>query len=633
MLQTIRDRSQGIIVGVIVFLICVTFALFGVQEFVTDSQRVVVATVNGDDIELEQYQDAFRRYRDQLRAALGEAFNDRDWTTQQAKEEALDQVVNEQVLKRFVDDSLIVISDDQVAQAITSEAGFQQDGRFSRELYDRYLRISGTSEIGLEERVRGDLAMSQLRNGTAASEFITRSEAIALQQLRLQTRDIGYAVIPATAIDDVIPSAEEIDAYYEDHREEFRIQEKAELEYLELSVDNLIASVEVDEQQIQAWYDENKAAYNIPEERNVNHILVRVEQDASEDEVLAKLVEIGTIRARALEGEDFEALASELSEDVGTKADGGETGYFPRGVMAPEFEQAAFELSDEQVSEVVRTEFGFHLLKLRGIKDGSIKPFEDVKTEVENALKRSLADDLYYEWAERFAELVYEFPDSLQSAAETLGLEAQTTLALTEKQISEQFSEKVGAVAFSAEVLIERLNSEPIEISTSELVAVRVVEHQPSRIPQPSEIADEISSRLRAELREQRAAEQGQALIDRLLEGTAVEALVSEQDLDWKFVEGASRESTDVNRAVLRKAFAAPPRTDGYEYLGLSLGTGDYAVVQVGNVREPDEIAIIQAEIDELKRMLQRLRFPNAWIEFVAAARDSAAVEEFPSRL
>jgi peptidyl-prolyl cis-trans isomerase D len=634
MLQLIRDRSQGLIVGVIVFLISLTFALWGIQSYVSAGARVIVAEVNGKEIELREFQDALQRLRRQAQSLLGESFDSADWTSEAVKERALNDLINARLVEDLTEDSRIRVSDAQVARQIQKMPSFQDENGFSRRLYEQRVPLYGFSELGFEHEMRRDLERGQLRAGIAASEFVTVEEAQHIAMLRKQKRDIGYSIIPASAFrDEVKISDADLEKYFGKRREDYRTQEKALLEYLEISPAALASEVKVNDSALRAHYEANKAAYTFPEERNVNHILVQVAERADIDTVLAAQLKVEEAVKRAEAGEAFEDLARELSDDVGSKTEGGETGFFPRGVMAPEFEEAAFALDVGKVSEPVRTRFGYHLIKVKEVKPGGLKPFEDVRAEVEEGYRAIEAQKLFFEQADQFSNLVYEHPDNLDVAAEALGLEAKRTEALTRPEIEALFAEKVAAAAFEPEVLIEGLNSEPIELEDGRVVAVRVIEHTPSHIPALDDVKSAVTEALRNERMRELTEAAGQDIIMHLRAGGTVSDLLQEQGFGWERVEAADRESNDVNRAVLRAAFRAEVPENAPVYTGIPIGNADYAVIRIANVVTPPVDEIDSLDIVETTRQLLGSRTNETWQEFIESLRASSDVEVFPENL
>ncbi len=634
MLQTIRDRTQGAIVAVIVGLISLTFILWGVESYINAAKRVIVAKVDGDEIPIEEFQKALQRFRRQAESMLGEAFNPADWDKPEVKTKALDELINDRVLSRLINDARVRVTNQQLAQQLLQIPAFQDDKGFSRALYEQRVTAMGFSQLGFEQQLRSDMAKSQLRNGVAASEFVTRQEAEKLAALRKQKRDIGYAVIPAAEVDKQVAVTDaETSSYYEAHKEDYRTPEKASVEFLEISAAALAAKVEINDDKLHQYYDANPAAYTLTEERNANHILVQLPPDADAAATNAAEGKIKEVLKRAQAGEDFEKLAKELSDDVGSKAEGGSTGFFGRGAMAPEFEEAAFKLKLGEISEPVRTKFGWHVIKLKDIKAGGLQAFDKVKAEVEVAYRNAEAQKAFFEQSEQFSNLVYEHADSLSVAAETLGLTAQKTEVLSKEELAKKFSDKAAGAIFTAEVLTEGMNSEPIELPDNRVIAVRVIEHVPSTIPELAAVKARIEDAVRNNQRRELTETLGKELLERLRKGETVNDVVKGRGFGWEQEEGVMRESGDINRAVLRAAFSAEVVGSDPQYVGIPIGNTDYAIVRVANVVVPAESEIARGDIATIQGELVKGRMGAAWSEFVAAVRATSDVKVIAKNL
>ncbi|MEX2481332.1 MAG: SurA N-terminal domain-containing protein [Gammaproteobacteria bacterium] len=634
MLQAIRERSQGLVVAIIVGFISLTFALWGVESYISSGRQVIVAEVEGDEILLTEFQDNLQRIRRQAQSALGEAYDDIDWGSAEVKQDALDQVVNERLLTGFIEDAGMRISDLQVARQLQQVPAFQDESGFSRALYEQRLPQLGLSQAGFEQDLRDDMAKSQLRAGIAASEFVTAAEGREIARLRGQKRDIGYAIIPANIYaDEVEITDDDIRASFAENEEAYREPERVKLEYIELSPAALEESVVVTEQLLRAHYEANQANYTAQEERNVNHILIQVSEDAAQEVADAALEKAEEALARARDGEAFEELAAEISDDVGSRTEGGETGLFPRGVMAPEFEQAAFELEIGEISEPVRTRFGYHIIKLKEVEPGGLQPFAEVRADVERSYRAAQAQKALFDQAEQFSNLVYEHPDSLGVAADALGLEINDTALLSRDEIAERFSAQVAARAFEPEVLVEGLNAEPVELPDGRILAIRVAEHQPSAIPPLEKVRNEVAQALRAERLAELAETAGEEILEALRGGAAVEDVVASKGLDWQAAAGVDRESDKVNRAVLRASFRTALDGDGPVFFGVPLGKSDYAVVRVSNKRSPAADELEKSAVVEVQRELLQQRAAIVWQEFIDALRASSEVKVFKRNL
>lgn len=634
MLQSIRDRSQGLIVGIIVFLISMTFALWGIQEYIQAGARVIVAEVEGEEIELREFQNAFQQLRRQAQSLLGESFDSVDWASDIVKQRALDELVSSHLLAQLADDSRIRITDAQVTRRIQKLPAFQDEVGFSRSLYEQRVSLYGFSEQGFEQEVRRDLATAQLRAGMASSAFVTTEEARWVERLRRQKRDIGYGVLPVSEFENDLQLDDAfLESYFEKHRERYRTLEDLSLEYLEISAAALEGAVPVNDEVLRINYGENETSYRISEQRDVNHLLIRLAERAPTDEVKSAQDKAEEIRARVAAGETLQEIALELSKREDMEVEAGETGYFERGVMAPEFEQAAFALEIDEISGPVRTKFGYHLLELKDVKPGRLRSFNESLSDVEVAYRADESKKLFFEQAERFSNLVYEHPEDLDVAANALGLAIQTTEMLTRAQIASEFSEKVTVAAFESDVLVNGLNSEPIELEDGRVMAVRALKHRPAIIPLFQVVREQVRADARGERLRELAEEAGRGVIDELRNGGTVADLIGSRGFGWERIEAADRETSGVSRAILRAAFRADVPENGPVFTGVSVGEGDYAVIRVANVVTPSVDDIDSIDVDEVRQKMLSERSDTVWREFLDSLEASSDVELFAENL
>ncbi len=428
MLQSIRHHAQGWIAGVIVGLIILTFALFGVNSYLSEAGSVDIAVINGKPVSLGRYQVAFNNYRRQIQSVLGDQVNVSELNQDVLKKEALEQLIVAELLVQLGKDEGMRISDAQVAASIRAFDAFQRDGQFAQDLYERRTRDIGLSIDGFEAQMREDLLNEQLRLGIANSNFITPAQVALLTRIEKQTRDIGYSIISSKDfLDQVEVTDDKLEAYYKDNLDQYRTEEKVKLAYIELSLNTISDALEFTEEDLKSYYDTHQSEFTVAEQRSANHILVHVPNEASDEEQQAAREKADDLLKQAREGADFEELARTHSDDVGSKAEGGATGFFARGFMVPGFDEVVFEMQPGQISEPVRTSFGFHIIRLNEIKEGGIEPFADIKDKVEAAYKQSKAQEEFYAMAEELSNLSFENPDSLQPASDAVGLPIQTT--------------------------------------------------------------------------------------------------------------------------------------------------------------------------------------------------------------
>jgi peptidyl-prolyl cis-trans isomerase D len=634
MLQSIREKIQGIVAALIIGLICLTFAVWGIESYLSEARKVVVAEVAGEDIELAEYQAAFQRLRQRAQAELGDQFDPAQWTGEATKRRVLDFVVDDELLTQLLDERRIRVGAEQVAEFLRGSPNFQVDGKFSSERYAQVTSMLGFTEQAFEQQAQRDMAVEQLRAGVIASAFATPAELASIEQLAAQTRDIGYLVVKPAAATSVSPAEADLEAYFKAHADEFRVPDKVALEFIELRQSDLLREVTIEESDVLAYYDAHKADFTQEEQRNARHILVQVAQDASEADVAAAREKAATLRKKIVDGADFAQLAKDSSDDIGSRAEGGATGLFGRGVMAPEFEAAVFALKPGEISEPVRTDFGFHILTVTEIKPEDIKPYVDARGEVEQRLRKEKAAELYFEMAERFSDAVYEFPDSLADAASALDLKLEKMSSQTRSELAAGFSPELADAAWEPEVLTQGLVSPPVEIGQDRIVAVKVTQFDPAHVPDLAKIRDDVVAAVQQSSVRDEARARSEALLKRVTAGEAGAAVANAEKLEWDAVRGAGRTDERVNRALLRAAFALPvPAAGKPQHASVPLADGAYAVVEVSAVVTPSEVKSDAGLPAAARDALIRNRAVTAWRDFMGEIRQSASLEMHPERL
>lgn len=634
MLQNIRDRAQGWFATVVFGLLLIPFALWGVNWYVRERSEVVVAKVNGTKIRLQEYERAYQEQRRYMQSLLG---GESRLDSEDLKQQTIDKLIGDRLLETATRQRGLRIGDGDLVGAIQLFPAFQKDGKFVPQLYENRLRDLGLSPAGFEERMRVDLATEQLHQGISETNFVTQAAVEAVEKLKEQRRDIVYATIAAEPLkSQITPTEAEIEDYYQHNSSRFMSPEMVKLAYVELSADELARQVVVDEQALKDYYETHKATYSTPEERSANHILVHVKKDAKPEEVEAarKLAEGYLNEAKS--GRSFEEIAMQKSDDVGSKAEGGKTGFFPRGVMAKEFEDAAFSMQPGELRGPIRTEFGWHVIRLNEIKAASSKTFEEARADVEAAVRKEKAEKQFFDEADQLSTLTYENSDSLEPAAKALNLNVKETDFLTRTGGKGLFANpKVVEAAFSSEVITEHLNSQPVEIGPTHVLVLRLVEHRPSALRPLADVRAEVAALVTAELAKRKAEERGKALLERLARGEGRDALAGAEQLAWTEVKGATREDdTKLSRAVGRLAFRIPYTKQGeVRYDGLSLGTGDYVIVGVTGVGEPDLSKPNEEERKAEREALFADYANNDWRDYLAALKAGAKISTYTDKL
>lgn len=610
MLQTIRDRAQGWIAWLIVILISIPFALWGIQSYLGGGGDVVVAKVNGVEIKEQDFQRRVQQARIQLRERLGASYDAAQIDDQRLRNEVLDDMIRETLLMDVSDRLGFRVSDQELRAQIQSEPAFQRDGHFDKTAYEQTLSLQGLLPAIFEAQMRQHLVGTQMVRGVVGSEFVTTAEQDAFERLSRQKREVAWLRIPAAQfINDEPIGQDEIQAYYTANAARFQTPEQVRLEYLSLDVNALASGVTVTDDDLHRLYESDQSRFGAPEHRKVRHILLPVPADADDAKAKAVLEEIQAVRQRIVAGESFEAVAKEVSKDPGSASEGGSLGEIEKGMMDPAFDQVAFTLAAGELSEPVRSRFGYHLIEVDEIIPARVKSFDEVKGSLRDELAHQKAESLFYDLGERLANVVYENPDSLRPAAEELGLTIEQSDWIDRTGGKGLLANpKVTAAAFSEEVLNEGRNSELIEPEKDVLQAlvVRVVDHREASTRPLDEVRDEIAATLRQE-RARKAAEQAaQAGAEKLRAGQS-----------WTEVggEGKPEEPGLVERndpklpvPVRGVAFTLAVPAEGQASVGTAaFDNGDAAIVRVTQV-EPGEVTKTDAgAADQERSMLGQL--------------------------
>lgn len=626
MLQGIRDRAHGFIAWIIVILICIPFALWGVQEYLGPDPNVAVAEVDGEEISLFDYQTALQT----VRASLNRQFPGQDVSRLLGESfirtRAMDGLVQERLIAGASTDAGFLVSDEQLAGAIRSAPAFQRDGAFSQEEYEFALRRSGRSPGRFEADTRRRLLEAQWQDALVLSAAATQSRARRLATLESQMRTFSRLVVPAERFAGAEVGEEAIARRYEEHQTAFMSPEEVRLRYVVLSRDDLAAEIEVPAGTLESYYEGRKAGYTTPEQRRVRHILIADEEGGSE--ALARADEL---RARILAGEAFEDVARESSDDPGSAESGGDLGYGGQGIWVPPFEQAAFSLGIGELSEPVQSDFGFHLIRVEDIRESRTRTFDEVREELEREYRTEQAEQLYFEQVERLSNLAFEQPDNLDDAAEQLGLQVRESGYLTRRGEPghEVFGDPAVIAATFDEDVLAGNNSEPVEIEGYRTVVVRVDDRREPRQRTLDEVRPEIVAALQMEWAMDESRALGGELLERLRAGEDREMVAG--GLAWSEERTVGREEPDLERTLREVLFSMPrPGAGAVTHDGVALPNGDFAILALDQVIENEVEA---ADLDESRLRLSRQLGLDAHDSFVAALRERADIRVFEDRI
>ena len=634
MLQAIRDKAQGWIAWAIVILISIPFALWGIQEYLGVGGERDVAVVDGEEITQRMLDLRARDFREGLRLSLGDNYRADMFEDRELKEQVRDAMIAEFVLVNHARDWNLRASDDQTRLYIASIPAFQRDGQFDQQAYEIAVRNRGITRAAFEESVRQEMAINQLRSGISDTVFVTDTAVQTRVRLGEQQRMISYARIPATPYrEQIVVDPEALRAFYDASLDRYRTPERVKLDYLVLDTTALKGFIEVGDEALRDYFESHRSEFVARQERAMRHILVSVSAGADEATEQAAEEKATALLRRIRDGEDFAALAQENSDDPGSATSGGDLGWVERGLMVAPFEEAAFALEKGEVSELVRTDFGFHIIEVTDIRGGAEADFESVRDEVDAAYRKFESESLYFDYAERMAESAYENSASLTPAAEALGLTIRTSAWLTRDSmpVGVLGSPRVVAAAFSDDVLIEGHNSELVEVGAQQAVVVRIAEHEPAGVRSFDDHLAMIEEDFKQDRASVAAAEAGADAISKLADGAYLDQLVS--DAGWALEKDrlVGRNQTGVPAEVVAQAFAVkPPAAGAKAHTGVVSAEGDYFVIEISEVRGGDLGALADAAGEVLRQQAGQQLASAQMRKLTDSLRERTAVKLLP---
>ena len=612
MLLAMREKIMGVLGWAIIGLIIITFALFGLGSYLQDKSRLFVAKVNDVEISPRELQVAYQQQRARMEQMLGDAFNPAMIDDKRLKESALDGLIQRHLLLQAAQNDGMLVSDQLLAAEIQTYPAFQENGSFSEERYQLLLRQQGRLPGEFEYETKRMLQTQQLISGLSQTAFVTRNEVDLAYRLQDQKRDFSYLIISAESFKQGLEiSEEQIEQYYDENGDKFITPERVRLSYLRLTGELLSENIQIDEEELVTHFEKKKESLLTQEQRQASHILIQVAAGADEETVNQAKAEAEDVLEQIRNGADFAELAEQHSDDPGSATQGGDLGFFARGAMVPEFDKTVFSMEVDEVSEPVRTQFGFHIIRLTEVRGSEIPTLDDVREELIAELKQRDLSDLFYEQFEQLSDISYENPESLDAAADALGLEVQTSDWLTASGgpgIGEY--PKVVAVAFSEDVLEAGNNSEPIEVGENDAIVVRVEQRQAAEATPLDTVREQIVEELQKQQAVELARAKGEEFREQLKQGASMEDLGEQDYMTSNKAEGVTRSAAaEHNPEVLQAVFKLSRPQEGASVdKGLELSNGDYAVVFLTAVTDADPASMQDADRSQLERGLENMR-------------------------
>ena len=575
MLLEIREKVQGVFASIILVLICVLFGLWGIQNYLGGGKEAPLVTVGDKEFFQRDVSQAYQQYAQNL---AGMKFDENS-----IKKQAIEKLIRDEVLLQHVQDEKLLVSDEAARRFIQTLEYFQKDGKFDKTQYQTLLSSQGMSSDEFVARIKKALVMEQFQKAIVDSSFVTQTEVANYFKIQNQKRDLEYLTI-ALAPSSQAPSEEEINAYYQQHQDAYQTEEQVAIDYVELSLDKLAAEVKPTEEQLKAYYEEQKAQFSSKERRRISHILFAFTKDPAADQ---QALEKALKAKQTLSNKDFASLAAEVSDDKLTAKKGGDLGLFNVGVMEKSFEEAASSLKLGEVSEPVKSAFGYHLIKVTELTAGEAKSYEAVKSEITKAYQKAQAESQFNALGEKLAQVSYENPDNLAAAANVLGVAVSQTGLFTRSQgQGVAADEKVRLAAFSEEVL-KGNNSEPVEVGNEKLVVLRMKSHSPATTKDLKEVKSQVVTALQHDKAQQVATATAEQIRSELLAGKTLAQLADAQHLTLKKVNGLARNTSDLSPLVSQAVFkAAKPQAGKASVVVIDDVAGGKIVANIVKVTE-----------------------------------------------
>ena len=627
MLQSIRDNSQGIIAKVIVGLIAVTFALFGVESLVSlTAGSNAPATVNGEEIGERELMQAVELQRRQLLSQMGENADPALLEDDQIRASVLEGLVEQSVLVQSAQNQNMRISEQLIDQLIVTTNEFQVEGKFDRAQFEAMLRNAGLSPLMYRDILRKERLLEQERFGYLLSSFALPSEVDKIVELDRQQRDVSYYTLPiAPHLKNVEVSDEQVREAYEAQKQQLTTEEMVVVDYLLLDRDSMKSDVAVDDDEVQSAYQTMLSNFQAKEARGAAHILVEITPELDEAAAEAKASEIA---ARLKAGEDFAAVAKDASDDIGSAEMGGDLGVNPKGVLGDVFDDALFTLAEVgDVSEPVRTEFGYHLIKLTDVQQQEAPAFAEVEAQLREELTAAKTNELFVERLKELEDITFSAGD-LSEPAEVMAMEIQTSKPVSRNGGQDEITSnpRVVKAAFSDDVLKEQLNSAVIELDSGRVVVLHLNEHLPPRTRDFNEVADQLRTMLKAEAAEAELKKEADAVLAKLASGKDIISVSGVSELIQRV--GVQRGDRQLPQEVAIELFAMPHPVDGKPvHKAVQLFDGSVAIVALNKVTPGSAADLAEQERNAMNNILSSRSGQDIWRSVVESKKAQAEIE------
>ena len=623
MLQNIRQNVQGPAIKIVVWLIVISFSIFGIESILVGGGGGGVAEVNGEEVSPQELQQAVNTQKRRLIAMMGDNFDPTVLDDEVITSQALNSLIGRKLLMQSAQSMDLAVSSREIGSVIGGMEQFQIEGKFSPQMFTSVLSSAGYTPAYFKETLREDIALAQLRSGLAGSEFATPLELTLNAAVDAEQRDLRYLTIPLqTFIDQQVATEEQISEYYAQHQDDFRTPESVELDYIELTPDLFRQPVE--ENAVLEAYQLEIENTQYKTENRVSHILFE-ERDGEDADSLQQRV--AAAQARLAAGADFGEVAAEFSDDIGSAANGGDLGFSSGDAFPEEMEEAVAGLAVDEVSAPVKTEAGTHLILVTERREGSAPQLEELRPRLEEQLQLAQARGDLLLAVENLKDLVFNAEDLNRPAGE-LDLVVQRSEPVARDQAQGLFANPVLlAAAFSEEVLEAGHNSDVIELGEDRFVVMHVHKHNLPQLKELADVHDEIAGIIVEQSAREMVAAEADRIVQELASGASMEQAATEAGYDWQVELGADRRNGAVPRDVLARAFEMPVPAQNETLVDFIMApSGDARVISLTGVTPGKFEALEQTARMSLQRQVSGEYANLVDSEFQRGLRESADI-------
>lgn len=607
MLLKIREKSKGLVSRIILGVISITFALWGIQNYIAGSSGTPIVTVGDRDFYQADIDQAYNQYSRNIKGKFDE---------QKVRAQAIQRLIREEVLLQHAESSKLVATNVATKNFIQQLEYLQTDGKFDKQRYKSLLAGQQMSQQMFVAKIKKIMLMQQFQQSISDSAFATSTQVQDFLRIQNQTRDVDIITVELPEPPKTKPSDNEIAAFYQANQSKYVIDQRVAIDYVQLALDDLAGDIQPQDSQLQEYFDQNKDLYITKEQRKISHILFAFSGDTADDD---KQLQRAIDARKKLDSEDFAQLAKSLSDDEATASKGGDLGLFNVGVMEAEFEDAVTSLKLGEVSQPIKSGFGYHLIKLTELVAESGKTFAEVKDKVKLAYQRQEVETAFYELAQNLAKVSFENPNDLSQSAQLLGVTVKTTGFFSQSEPDpdnpELTSDRKVIEAALSQAVLDGSNSTPIEIASDKIIVLRKSQYEPPSLKTINEVKDNIITSIGEQKSRTAAVATMRTIKDAITAGKTMQDVAKQNGKQVQHLAELSRTSKDLAAKTKQAIFkAAKPSKDKATLITVALPSGVQKIINITKVTPglATDDKEQKSTSDKIAKALGRLQFETA---------------------